>query len=140
VEIQTATLTGWSIMKDTICEEYLAMHFFFLHADAVKQYGALIANVQKNNFVTGHDKQEVSSQQGHVQGVQYAGKELRQAVPPNSPAPTIRMEACCFTKTIANVLVPFVVMDEEEDATLVDVAVVVVVEAVLGVVVSQSGE
>jgi hypothetical protein len=40
-------------MKDTICEEYLAMHFF-LHAD-VKQYGALIANVQ-NNFVTGHDK------------------------------------------------------------------------------------
>jgi hypothetical protein len=64
----------WSIMKDTIREEYLAMHLF-LHAD-VKQYGALIANLQKNDFVTGHDKQEVS--QGHVQGVQYSGK-LRQS-------------------------------------------------------------
>jgi hypothetical protein len=43
----------WSIMKETIREEYLAMHFF-LYAD-VKRYGSLIANVQ-NNFVTGHDK------------------------------------------------------------------------------------
>jgi hypothetical protein len=49
------------------------------------------------------------------------------------------MEACCFTKTIDNVLVPVVEMDKEEDATLVDVAAVVVVEAVLGVV-SRSGE
>jgi len=43
----------WSIMKETIREEYLAMHFF-LHAD-VKRYGSLVANVQ-NDFVTGHDK------------------------------------------------------------------------------------
>jgi hypothetical protein len=43
----------WAMMKEAICEEYLAMHLF-LHAN-VKRYGALIANVQ-NNFVTGHNK------------------------------------------------------------------------------------
>jgi hypothetical protein len=41
------------MMKELICEEYLAMHLF-LHAD-VKRYCALIANVQ-NNFMTGHSK------------------------------------------------------------------------------------
>ena len=43
----------WAMMKETLREEYLAMHLF-LHAD-VKRYGALIANIQ-NDFVTGHDK------------------------------------------------------------------------------------
>jgi hypothetical protein len=45
----------------------------------------------------------------------------------------IRMEACSFTRRTANVVVPVVILDAEEDAMLLDAFTVVVMVLVLDV-------